>query len=132
MWTYQEIKLASRAVIITGHGPLNWTEMIGSLRERTENESGQVQLVHEDSCSALYKTLARLRRDDDLGVSLPDLAFGCGYRKAGEALDCARALFPTIGLIWKSKFTISDGMRTVYLSKGTCDKTGPLPRPSQA
>jgi hypothetical protein len=117
MWTYQEIKLATHAIVVTKQGLVNWKEIVDTLRESAELESGEVQHYHKDKFSSLYETLGRLERNDKLGVSLPDLAYGCGCRKAGVPLDHARALFPTLGLTWKMNYSLEEAMKQIYLSQ---------------
>lgn len=65
----------------------------------------------------LYRTFRRLQRDDRLGVSLPDVAFGCAYRQAWDKLDYARALFPILGIEWKTKYALSEAMNIVYCNR---------------
>ena len=117
MWTYQEIKLANHAIVMTKQGPINWKEMVDTLRESAELGSGEAQQDDKGKFSSLYKALGRLERNDKLGVSLPDLAYGCGHRKATVPLDHARALFPTLGLTWKMNYTLEEGMKELYLSQ---------------
>lgn len=115
MWTYQEIKLAKNAIVVTNQGLVNWKAMVETLRESAELQSGEVQQKHEDKFSSLYLTLGRLERNEKLGVSLLDLAYGCGHRNAGVPLDKARALFPTLGLTWKMNYSIEEAMKHIYL-----------------
>jgi hypothetical protein len=98
MWTYQEIKLADHAIVVTKRRPVSWKEMVATLQERAECDSGEVQISPHDKYSCLHLTFGRLQNHGKLGVSLPDLALGCGYRDAGCHLDDVRALFPTMGL----------------------------------
>lgn len=117
MWTYQEIKLAQHAIVVTKLGLVTWKDMVETLKVNAEAESGEVQQYHMDKYSSLYKSLSRLQRNDKLGVSLPDLAYGCGNRKAGVPLDQARALFPTLGLTWKPNYTVQEAMKQLYISQ---------------
>ncbi|KAH6662179.1 hypothetical protein B0J14DRAFT_611042 [Halenospora varia] len=117
MWTYQEVKLAKHAIVVTKQGLVNWKDMVETLQKGAQIKSGEVQQDHRDKCSSLYRTLGRLQRNDKLGVSLPDLAYGCGYRQAGVHLDHARALFPTLGLTWKMNYNVEEAMKQVYLSQ---------------
>lgn len=117
MWTYQEIKLAEHALVVTKEGPVSWKEMVTTLQERAERDSGEVQIPPHDKYSCLHLTFGRLQNHGKLGVSLPDLALGCGYRNAGCHLDHARALFPTMGLTWKMNYDIAEAMKQVYLSQ---------------
>lgn len=117
MWTYQEIKLAEHAIVVTKQGPVSWKMMVTTLRERAEQESGEVQIPPNDKYSCLHQTFGRLQNHGKLGVSLPDLALGCGYRQAGVHLDLARALFPTLGMTWKMNYDIAEAMKQVYLTQ---------------
>jgi hypothetical protein len=76
-----------------------------------------VQIPPHDKDSCLHLTFGRLQNHGKLGVSLPDLALGCGYRDAGCHLDHARALFPTMGLTWKMNYDIAEAVKQVYLSQ---------------
>ena len=117
MWTYQEIKLTSHALVLTKRGSVDWNKMVDTLKEHAELESGDIQQDHRDKFSSLQKSTGRLQRNDKLGVSLPDLAYGCGYRKSGVPLDYVRALFPTLGLTWKMSYTAEEAMKQIYLSQ---------------
>ncbi|KAF2260474.1 hypothetical protein CC78DRAFT_472852, partial [Lojkania enalia] len=105
MWTYQEIKLATNAIIATKSGFIPFNTVTQSLK----NSPGKYP--------SLAKTFLRLQRNDELGISLPDAAIGCGYREAWDPLDYARALFPTLGVEWKTNYDIHDAMHKVYLSQ---------------
>ena len=118
MWTYQEIKLATNAVIATRCGFVGFDTITQSLKSFALNEVGEKYMVDTPGkYPSLCKTLTRLQRNDDIGISLPDLAIGCGYRQAWDPLDYARALFPTIGAEWKAKYDIKQAMRKIYLSQ---------------
>jgi len=66
---------------------------------------------------SLFRTFFRLQRHDNLGVSLPDIAIGCGYRDAFDELDYARSVFPTLGLEWKFGDKLDEAMRKIYESQ---------------
>lgn len=117
MWTYQEVKLAQHAIIVTKWGLVTWKNMVETLKLNARPESGESQTDLTSKYSSLHNTLGRLERNDKLGVSLPDLAYGCGHRKAGVPLDQARALFPTLGLTWKMNYTFEDAMKVLYMSQ---------------
>ncbi|KAK4989785.1 hypothetical protein LTR50_002959 [Elasticomyces elasticus] len=115
IWTYQEIKLATRAVIVTGAGTVEYSDMLNTLRDLAGPNA--MSGTQRGSRAVLYRRLVVLQRDDQLGISLPDIAMACGYRKAGVDIDYARAFFPTLGLEWKARFTREDGMRVIYESQ---------------
>lgn len=115
MWTYQEIKLATNAVIATNSGFVSFTAMVRSLESLALNEAGEDWIGNAPGkYPSLARAYRRLQRDDSLRVSLPDLAFGCGYREARDKLDYARALFPTLGVEWKTAYSISEAMHLLY------------------
>jgi ankyrin repeat protein len=115
MWTYQEIKLATNAVIATKSGFVSFNAMVRSLESLALNEAGEDWVRNAPGrYPSLARTFRRLQRDDEKGVSLPDLAFGCGYREAWDKLDYARALFPTLDVEWKPNYTISEAMHLLY------------------
>lgn len=105
IWTYQEIKLATRALIVTAQAVYDFAELI------TVVESVIADAPH---LKELHKFLARLQRRDDLGVSIPDIVTACQTRKAGFDLDYARAFFPTLGLRWEEGMTREEGMQMIY------------------
>jgi ankyrin repeat protein len=118
MWTYQEIKLATNAIIATRSGFVSFDTITQSLKSFALNEVGENYMVDTPGkYPSLCKTLTRLQRNDEIGISLPDLAIGCGYRQAWDPLDYARALFPTLGIEWKTKYDINQAMQNIYLSQ---------------
>jgi ankyrin repeat protein len=118
MWTYQEIKLATNAILATRSGFVPFSTIGQKLKSLALNEAGEdYRKDAPGRYPCLCKTFLRLQRDDELGVSLPDAAFGCGYRKAYDPLDYARALFPTLGVAWKTNYTLSEAMHLLYASQ---------------
>ncbi|KAF2744897.1 hypothetical protein M011DRAFT_407543, partial [Sporormia fimetaria CBS 119925] len=115
MWTYQEIKLATNAIIATKSGFVGFSTIVNSLKSLALEEAGQTW--DEDAAGkypSLARTFFRLQRDDDLGITLPDVAIGCGYREAWDRLDYARAVFPTLGIEWRTKYDTQEAMRVLY------------------
>lgn len=120
VWTYQEIKLATNAVIMTKTGFARFADIVATLRSRAHQEVGDgYDSSTNGKYPSLYRTYVRLQRNDQTGVSLPDIAIGCGYRNASNALDYARAMFPTLGLQWRFGDGIAEGMRKIYESQKT-------------
>lgn len=119
MWTYQEIKLATNAIIATKAGFIGFNAVGQSLKSFALNEVGEEYTRDSPGkYPSLCKTILRLQRDDDRGVvSLPDFAIGCGYREAWDRLDYARALFPTLGVDWKANYSIHEAMEKLYRSQ---------------
>lgn len=118
MWTYQEIKLATMAVVLTRKGPISFSAICRHLKEKAVVEFGQGwEGDARGKYPSIAKTFGRLQRNDELGISLPDVAIGCGYRDAWDKLDYARAIFPTLNIEWKSHYSIHQAMRRVYMTQ---------------
>ncbi len=115
VWTYQEIKLATNATVATKTGFVWFAEIVNILRSKAHHEAGGGYGVCKmGQYPSLFRTFARLQRNDQIGVSLPDIAIGCGHREAFDKLDYARSVFPTLGLEWRFGDTIEDAMRKIY------------------
>jgi len=109
VWTYQEIKLAKEAYIITATHVCSFNEIVTTLEALAEKNDAQF--------NQLYKTFARLQRRDDLGISLPDIALSCQDRETGNEIDYARAFFPVLEMKWLPHWSREEGMRTIYRSQ---------------
>jgi hypothetical protein len=115
MWTYQEIKLAKMAVVLTKKGPISFSAICRHLQDKAVVEVGQEwEGDARGKYPSIAKTFRRLQRNDELGISLPDIAIGCAYRDAWDKLDYARAIFPTLNMEWKSFYSRDQAMRKVY------------------
>lgn len=118
VWTYQEIKLATNATIATKAGFVNFRDIVQSLKQNAQDEVGDDYAIDASGkFPSLCKTLLRLQRDDAIGVSLPDIAIGCGYRSAWDPLDYARSIYPTLGIEWHLDYTLEDAMEKIYESQ---------------
>ena len=108
VWTFQEIKLASRALVLTATGTFDFHELVSEV----ESLEGQ----DYDRFHKLWIHLGAMEKDDKRGLSIPDLVFSCGKRKAGQDVDYARAFFPVLGLEWRYGMTREQGMQEIYNS----------------
>lgn len=118
MWTYQEIKLAKAAVIVTKKGTIRFDDLCRSLKDMAVTEVGQEwEGDARGKHPSIAKAFLRLQRNDELGISLPDVAMGCGYREAWDKLDYARAIYPTLSIEWKPHYNTEQAMRKVYFSQ---------------
>lgn len=108
IWTYQEIKLAKDAWVITAKGRTNFGATIRQLEALAQNDSSQY--------TELYKTFRRLQHGPE-GISLPDIALACQNRTAGVDKDYARAFFPTLGLTWEPGYDRVEGMMQIMQSQ---------------
>jgi len=115
VWTYQKIKLATNSVVATKAGFVPFSEIVRVLGQRAHAEVGNdFKSDGVGKFPSLYRTMVGLQRDDIAGVSLPDIGFGCGYRKAWDSLDYARAMFPTLGIEWRVGYDLESAMQKVY------------------
>lgn len=122
VWTYQEIKLAKQAIILTGTGLLSYKDMVEDLRILCNIKPGGGFGKEEDSSTdpnhqkyhKLFKTFRLLEHDEAVGISLCDVAMSCQTRKTGNDIDYARAFFPILGLTWKTGMTKEEGMKEIY------------------
>ncbi|KAK4211193.1 ankyrin repeat-containing domain protein [Rhypophila decipiens] len=115
VWTYQEIKLATNAMVATKTGFVSFAAMVDELRHKAFDEVGDgYDASKRGQFPSLYRTFVRLQRNDEIGVSLPDIAIGCGYREAMNKLDFARSVFPTLGLDWRFGDGLEEAMRKIY------------------
>ncbi|KAK3322766.1 ankyrin repeat-containing domain protein [Apodospora peruviana] len=115
VWTYQEIKLANNAVVATKIGFVRFPGICEDLRGKAYDEVGDgYDSTKMGRFPSLCRTFSRLQRNDQIGVSLPDIAIGCGYREAFDKLDYARSVFPTLGLEWRFGDGIAEAMKKIY------------------
>lgn len=118
MWTYQEIKLAMNTFIATKSDFVSFTSLVERLKSLALIEAGEdYKIDAPGKYPSIAKTFARLQRNDEIGISLPDVAIGCGYREAWDRLDYARALFPTMGIEWKTSYDIQQAMHKLYTTQ---------------
>ncbi|KAH0591662.1 hypothetical protein MHUMG1_10603 [Metarhizium humberi] len=112
MWTYQEIKLARKALIVTRAGAVDFDEMVKALHVRKSHSDGAHKYWHE-----IHVKLMRLLPSDARGVSLADVAFCCGDRNAENDLDYAQSLFALLNLQWKTGWTYEEAMLHIITSR---------------
>ena len=108
VWTYQEIKLAKHALILTANGSYNYKTVVDHLKVL---EDRNYTRYHH-----LWLHIASMMKDDIRGLSIPDIVMSCGTRRSGKDVDYARAFFPVLGLKWEYGMTREEGMQKIYLS----------------
>lgn len=97
MWTYQEIKLARKAHIVTKTGTIDFEKMVSALDARKQQSEEASRYWHE-----IHLKFARLLPSDPRGVSLADVALCCSDRNTDNDIDYARSLFALLNLQWNS------------------------------
>lgn len=108
VWTYQEIKLASRALILTATGCFEYRSVVDALQTLKATDKSRYH--------SLWLRLACMMKDEATGISIPDIIMSCGTRKSGQDVDYARAFFPVLGLKWEFGMTREEGMQKIYTS----------------
>ena len=93
VWTFQEIKLANRALVVTATGCYDFIELV-ALAKSLEDQD-------HDRFHKLYIRLGIMEKDEERGLSIPDIVTACARREAGQDIDYSRALFPVLELEWE-------------------------------
>lgn len=106
VWTYQEIKLANRALILTASGACDYKTVADNLQKLENQDYARYH--------SLWLHIASMMKDDTRGLTIPDLIMSCGTRKSGQEVDYARAFFPVLGLKWEYGMTREEGMQKIY------------------
>lgn len=106
VWTYQEIKLASRALILTATGCFEYGSVVDALHA--------LKATDHPRYHSLWIRLASMIRNEATGISIPDIIMSCGTRRSGQDVDYARAFFPVMGLKWEDGMTREEGMQKIY------------------
>ena len=108
VWTYQEIKLASRALILTASGYLEYSSVVDTL--------SNLKATNHSRYHSLWLQFACMMKDEAVGISIPDIIKSCTTRESGQDVDYARAFFPVLHLKWEFGMTREEGMQTIYTS----------------
>ena len=108
VWTFQAIKLASRALVVTAKSAYDYSELVTLLESMSSKDP--------DRYRKLYLRLGTLQKNEACGLSLPDIVMACGTRQSGQDIDYARAFFPVLGLKWEYGMTGEQGMQQIYWS----------------
>jgi hypothetical protein len=112
MWTYQEIKLAKKALIVTKIGTLDFHDMVRALDARTRQNELDYRYWHE-----IHLRFMRLLPSDPRGVSLADVAFCCTERNSENDIDYARSLFALLDLKWQTGWQYEDAILHIIKSR---------------
>ncbi|KAF4331881.1 hypothetical protein FBEOM_14335 [Fusarium beomiforme] len=112
MWTYQEIKLARKAHIVTKTGTLDFHDMVRALDARARQSKVDYAYWHE-----IHLKFMRLLPSDPRGVSLADVAFCCSDRNAENDIDYARSLFALLNLQWQTGWQYEDAILHIIKSR---------------
>lgn len=130
LWTFQEIYLSRKAIILTKNGLVDYLSMAARLRSlsglddelpemyasMSRSDLMAVHSVHKNPSKyqELYLQIARVLGIDGKKPSLAQLAMACQDRRTGNDVDYARAFFPVLGLTWNSTMSREEGMEVIY------------------
>ena len=133
VWTYQEIFMARKALIITATGAVLFLDMVQALRLLSGNQEhlkevlGNINFkefegkiptdVDSGKFENMYLSFVRLVPVKGKHPSLTALALSCHGRKTSNDIDYARAFFPVLGLTWKTQYSLEEGMHEIYDSQ---------------
>ena len=107
VWTYQEVKLASCAQILTKAGFVDLRCIIERLGK--EDDANTLQL---------YESLKRvLNPDSSSRTSTLEIALSSGNRSASRDIDYCRGFYPCLGLKWNERFSRDRGMQYIMESR---------------
>lgn len=109
VWTFQEIKLAERALVVTAIGTRQYSDIVDHIHSLAE--------VQPDRYRTMYIRLAVAQKNPGIETSIPDIVMACGTRRSGQDIDYARAFFPVLGLKWEYGMTREEGMQMIYRSQ---------------
>ncbi|KAL8917111.1 MAG: hypothetical protein Q9208_008150 [Pyrenodesmia sp. 3 TL-2023] len=109
VWTFQEIRLAEHALVLTATGYHVYSDIVSHIKNLAD--------LQPDRHRRMWVRLATLEKDEERGLSIPDIVMACGTRRSGTDVDYARAFFPVLGLKWESGMTREEGMQMIYLSQ---------------
>ena len=107
VWTYQEVKLASCAQVLTKAGFVDLRCII----ERLGKQDGAKSLQ-------LYESLKRVFNPDSSSrTSILDIALSSANRSSSRDIDYCRGFYPCLGLKWNNKFSRDRGMQYIMESR---------------
>ncbi|EDU42063.1 HET domain containing protein [Pyrenophora tritici-repentis] len=109
IWTYQEAKLAKKALIVTATSVVSLDNIRSALQAQA-----QVDRARWDS---LCKTFERLQPVYESGINLADIALSSTNRNTENDIDYARGFYALLGLQWHKDWNYEDGIRHMYHSR---------------
>ncbi|OHW98172.1 putative monocarboxylate transporter [Colletotrichum incanum] len=119
VWTYQEIRLAKKALVITADRTYTWNSIIGDLRELVDNDdSRQGGPPRLSKFYSLFLSMAIWQYVGKIGLSLTDISFASATRQSTYEIDYARSLFALVNLPWDPDWaTSAPGMQAIYQTR---------------
>ena len=109
IWTYQEARLAKKALIVTGTSVVSLADILSALRKQAQ--------VDPARWNELRKTFERLQPVYDIGIDLVDIALSSTNRSTENDVDYARGFYALLGLQWQKEWNYEDGIQHIYRSR---------------
>ncbi|KAF1833512.1 hypothetical protein BDW02DRAFT_552392 [Decorospora gaudefroyi] len=109
IWTYQEAKLARKALIVTATSVVSYSDILSALRQQAQ--------VNQEKWNSLFKTFNRLQPLHNCGINLADIALSSTNRNTENDVDYARGYYALLGLQWQKDWTYEDGIMHIYRSR---------------
>ncbi|KKY27450.1 putative ankyrin repeat protein [Phaeomoniella chlamydospora] len=117
LWTYQEIKLSTKALILTASGYVRFDHILAELT-RLEQSDSELPERARSNCAKFRELKIKMAQiSSSTGVNVLDIAGACIRRQTGNDIDYARALFPVLGLSWRPYLTREEAMHRIYESQ---------------
>ncbi|KAK6218861.1 monocarboxylate transporter [Colletotrichum tabaci] len=118
VWTYQEIRLAKKALVVTADRIYAWDEIVKNLWQLVEDDDDGSRQGGPPRLSryySLYLSMAILQYINETGLSLTDISFASATRQSTYEIDYARSLFALVDLPWDPAWkTSAPGMQAIY------------------
>ncbi|KAL4739060.1 hypothetical protein BDV11DRAFT_215528 [Aspergillus similis] len=109
IWTYQEIKLARKALIVTATHVVAFQDILSTIESKARQDNNRLYELH--------RTFARLQSVYAPGINLADIALSCTNRHTENEVDYARGFYALLGLKWQAGWTYEDGIKHIYNSR---------------
>ncbi|KAM3087015.1 hypothetical protein ACMFMG_001124 [Clarireedia jacksonii] len=116
VWTYQEIRLAKKALFVTAEKIYSLDDIRSELNFRVNLfESLNSEPNKKSQFESLKLSMEILQYVGNIGLSLTDISFASTLRQSTYDLDYARALFALLGLEWEKSWTSAEqGMQKIF------------------
>lgn len=109
VWTYQEVKLARKAIIINGwYHAIPFAYVTNLLKIAAEEDPKKYK--------ELWLSFQIMSRENGVDICVTDVSSACLNRVSGQDVDYARAFFPIFGLEWANGMTREEGLHILLWS----------------
>lgn len=106
VWTYQEIKLAHKALVVTATHVVDFQDIVSALEHQANLDRARWYELH--------RSFHRLQAIYGPGINLADVVLSCTNRSAENEVDNVRGFYALLGLQWQVDWTYEDGIQHIY------------------